>query len=319
MTFQVRYYTRLPGITKHEDTILTRVFSYSDKNDQPLVGVEWQGRCYNFTLAWELYKQIAMNNQGPIFQFVQMIIEMGLFHAETFDELFETLKKYRPLDDLIIRGQTKMKVPIERPQKIICAGRNYREHAAELDNPVAEEPILFCKSPSAMIASGDFIRIPPAIGRVDHEGELAVVIGKRGADIKSSQASEYIAGYTILNDVTARELQKQDKKKGLPWFRAKNFDTFCPIGPYIVPANTMSYPEKLQVTVKVNGEIRQNGNTGDMITPVPELISYISRYMTLIEGDIIATGTPAGVSPLRKGDTVEVEITGIGILENRVL
>ncbi|MFQ5627603.1 MAG: fumarylacetoacetate hydrolase family protein [bacterium] len=298
---------------------MTRIFSYLDEKNQPLVGAEWHGKKYNFTLAWEFYKQIALDNQGPSFQFVQMIIEMDLFHAETFDELFETLKKYRSIDDLAIRKQIRFTVPIERPQKIVCVGRNFREHAAELDNPVPEEPIIFSKSPSAMIATGEMIRIPPDIGRVDFEGELAVIIGKKGSNIPTSKAFEYIAGYTILNDITARDLQKKDKQKGLPWFRAKSLDTFCPIGPYVLPANAIDNPQNLQITVEVNGDIRQDGNTQDMITPIADLVEYISRFLTLVEGDIVATGTPAGVGALESGDTIKVDISMLGALENSVI
>lgn len=283
------------------------------------MGVEWQGRQYNCTLAWELYKQNEMNNQGPSFQFVQMIIEMDLFHAETFDELFETLKKLRSIEDLVIRDEVRFTVPIVRPQKIICVGRNYRDHARELDNPVPEEPIIFCKSPSAMIASGEKIRIPAGIGSVHHEGELAIVVGKTASKISASKAFEFIAGYTILNDVTARDLQKKYKDQGLPWFLAKSFDTFCPIGPYIVPANALKNPQDLQIKVEVNNEVRQDGNTKDMITPIADLIAYISKFLTLVEGDIIATGTPAGVSALKKGDRVSIEISEMGKLENSVV
>lgn len=298
---------------------ITRVFSYLDADNQPRVGVEWQGRAYNFTLAWELYKQIQLNNEGPVFQFVQLIIEMDLFHSETFDELFETIQQFRSISDLVIKGDPKVKVPIERPQKIICVGRNYREHAEELQHPVPEEPIFFCKSPSAMIPSGEAIRLPKHLGRVDHEGELAVVIGKRGADIDAAQAKEYIAGFTIVNDVTARELQQRDKEKGLPWFRAKSFDTFCPMGPFLVPYGSIDNPQDLQMTVRVNNEVRQSATTAEMLTPIDELIAYVSRHLTLVEGDIIATGTPAGVSRLHKGDVVCVEIQHIGLLENKVV
>lgn len=298
---------------------MTRVFSYLDEKNQPFVGVEWQGKRYNFTLAWELYKQVALDRQGPDFHFVQMIIEMDLFYAETFDELFDTLRQYRSISDLQIRKPVRFKVPIERPQKIVCAGRNYREHAAELDNAVPEEPILFAKSPSSMIASGANIRVPADIGSVHHEGELAVVIGKSGSHLKAAQAAKHIAGYTILNDVTARDLQQRDKKKGLPWFRAKSFDTFCPIGPYVVPANAIEDPQNLRIRVSVNDELRQDGNTNEMVTPIAELVAYASRYMSLTQGDILATGTPAGVSALNIGDRVTVEIEEIGALENSVV
>lgn len=297
---------------------MTRAFSFIDGQQQPQVGVEWQGKRYNFTRAWEYYKQIALKSRGPSFQFLQLVIEMDLFYQETFDELFETLKQHRSLTDLQIRGHTTLKPPIERPQKIIGVGRNYRDHAAELDNPEPEEPIIFAKPPSSIVTAGDFIRLPKGVGRVDHEGEIGIVIGKTAAGVKASEASDHIAGYMLVNDVTARDLQKQDQKKSLPWFRAKGFDTFCPIGPYLVPANAIAGAGTLAFEVFVNDELRQQGNTRDLIFPIVELVAYISRHMTLYPGDIIATGTPAGVAPLRKGDVVEIKSTELGILHNKV-
>ena len=202
-----------------------------------------------------------------------------------------------------------MKLEIDfLPSKIVCVGRNYADHAAELGNDVPKEPLLFLKAPSAMILSGDDIVIPEYSHQVEHEGELAVVIGDVCKDLPDeADVNEYIRGYTCLNDVTARDLQKSD----VQFTRAKSFDTFCPIGPHIETDVDVS---DLRVTVRLNGELRQDGRTAEMVFPVEFLIRYISRMMTLLPGDVIATGTPSGVSKMSPGDVCEVEIEGIGTL-----
>jgi 2-keto-4-pentenoate hydratase/2-oxohepta-3-ene-1,7-dioic acid hydratase in catechol pathway len=198
------------------------------------------------------------------------------------------------------------------PSKIVCVGRNYREHAAELGNPMPEEPLLFLKAPSTIIGDGDFIELPEASQRVEHEGELGVVIGRRcGRLADDEDPLSYVLGYTCLNDVTARDLQRRD----VQFTRGKSFDTFCPVGPYIV---TGLDPTDLSVETRVNGEVRQSGRTGAMAFPVAHVIRYISRAMTLEPGDLIATGTPAGVGPLLDGDVCEVEVEGVGVLRNHV-
>lgn len=198
------------------------------------------------------------------------------------------------------------------PSKIVCVGRNYREHAAELGNEMPTEPLLFLKAPSAVVRDGDSIELPEFSRRVEHEGELAVVIGRKCRRVSEDEDPfSYVLGYTCLNDVTARDLQRRD----VQFTRAKSFDTFCPVGPHIV---TGLDPSDLSVQTRVNGEIRQNGRTSAMAFPVPYLIRYISHVMTLEPGDLIATGTPAGVGPLRHGDTVEVEVEGVGVLRNPV-
>jgi 2-keto-4-pentenoate hydratase/2-oxohepta-3-ene-1,7-dioic acid hydratase in catechol pathway len=198
------------------------------------------------------------------------------------------------------------------PSKIVCVGRNYREHAAELGNAVPSEPLLFLKPPSAIINNGESIELPEASQKVEHEGELGVVIGRECRRLGLDEDPlAYVLGFTCLNDVTARDLQRSD----VQFTRAKSFDTFCPVGPFVV--NGLD-PSDLSVETRVNGEVRQSGRTSAMAFPVPFLIRYISQVMTLNPGDLIATGTPAGVGPLRAGDTVEVEVEGIGVLRNPV-
>ncbi|ALM76095.1 fumarylacetoacetate hydrolase family protein [Thermococcus barophilus] len=204
------------------------------------------------------------------------------------------------------------------PSKIICLGRNYAEHAKELGHEVPKEPVIFLKPPSALIGPNQTIILPKKSREVHHEVELAVIIGKRGKNIPRERAMDYVLGYTILLDITARDLQWEAKRKGLPWTVAKGFDTFAPIGPRIVPKEELD-PSDLEIGLKVNGEVRQLSRTGKMIFKIPEIIEYISGIMTLEKGDIIATGTPEGVGPLRHGDTVEAWIEGIGVLKENVL
>jgi len=205
----------------------------------------------------------------------------------------------------------KLLAPVA-PSKVVCVGRNYREHAAELGNKMPDEPLLFLKAPSAVIASDDEIELPGASQQVEHEGELGVVIGRVARKIPATDDPlSYVFGYTCVNDVTARDLQRKD----VQFTRGKSFDTFCPVGPWI---ETDLDPASVTVQTRLNGELKQKGNTADMAFSVAFLIRYISEIMTLYPGDLIATGTPAGVSRMKHGDTVEVEVTGIGILRNRI-
>jgi 2-keto-4-pentenoate hydratase/2-oxohepta-3-ene-1,7-dioic acid hydratase in catechol pathway len=200
------------------------------------------------------------------------------------------------------------------PSKIVCVGRNYREHAAELGNEVPAEPLLFLKPPSAIISPGEGIRIPELSKRVDFEGEIAVVIGNRCSRISPDEdASDYIRGYTIANDVTARDLQKKDGQ----WSRAKGFDTFCPVGPLVT--DELDPALGIGITTRLNGELRQDGNTRDLIFSIDYLLRYITAAMTLFPGDLILTGTPAGVAPMKPGDQVAITVEGIGTLSNPIV
>jgi 2-keto-4-pentenoate hydratase/2-oxohepta-3-ene-1,7-dioic acid hydratase in catechol pathway len=199
-----------------------------------------------------------------------------------------------------------------RPGKIIGIGQNYRAHAAEMGKGIPEEPLMFLKPPTAVIADGAPIERPDGYERVDYEGELGVVIGKRARRVSREQALEFVQGYVCINDVTVRDLQKKDGQ----WTRAKGFDTFCPIGPRVVPGLD---PTNLRITTRVNGVVKQDSSTSDLIFDVATLIAFCSQHMTLEPGDVISTGTPSGVGPLQPGDVVEVEIEGIGILRNPVI
>ena len=205
----------------------------------------------------------------------------------------------------------RLLAPVE-PSKIVCVGRNYAAHAAELGNEMPKEPLIFLKPPSSVIGPGQAIEIPQYSKRVEHEGELGVVIGKKCAHLRDDEdALSYVLGYTCVNDVTARDLQRAD----VQFTRGKGFDTFCPVGPHI---ETDLEPKDVLVETRVKGELRQSGRTSLMAFPVDYLVRWISRMMTLMPGDLIATGTPAGVGPLTEGDTVEVSVEGVGVLRNAV-
>lgn len=217
----------------------------------------------------------------------------------------------RPLKEL------QLLAPVA-PSKIVCIGRNYRDHAAEMGNEVPKEPLLFLKPPSALLAPGGIIRMPALSKRIDYEGELGVVLGHRCRNLGPDEdVRPYIRGYTIVNDVTARDIQKSDGQ----WTRGKGFDTFCPVGPVVSDeidpggfGETAATPVNL--TTRLNGAVKQQGSTGDLIFSIAHLLRYITAAMTLEPGDLISTGTPAGVGPVEAGDRIQVEIDGLGVLEN---
>jgi 2-keto-4-pentenoate hydratase/2-oxohepta-3-ene-1,7-dioic acid hydratase in catechol pathway len=217
-----------------------------------------------------------------------------------------------PTFDPIPLADARLLPPIA-PSKIICIGRNYKAHAEELGNELPPEPLIFLKPPSALLAPGGTIVRPKISQRVDHEAELGIVIGKRCRMLRDDEPVEpYIHGYTCVNDVTARDLQKKDGQ----WTRGKGFDTFCPVGPVVV--TDLDLAPGIGVEARVNGEVKQHGNTRDLIFSLDAVIRFIARVMTLEPGDLIATGTPAGVGPLAAGDVVEVTAQGIGTLRNPV-
>jgi len=205
----------------------------------------------------------------------------------------------------------KLLAPVIPRSKIIGVGKNYRDHATEMGSEVPRSPLLFLKPNTSIIGPGDSILVPADIGRVDHEGELAVIIGSVARDVRAEDFADVVFGYTVANDVTARDIQREEGQ----WARAKGYDTFCPIGPII---ETELAWNDLTLETRVNGTIRQCTNTGDMVHGVPELIAFASRVFTLLPGDVILTGTPSGIGPIQNGDSVAVEISGIGTLVNPV-
>ena len=216
-----------------------------------------------------------------------------------------------PTETKVDLADVKLLAPIIPRSKVVCIGKNYADHAAEMDSAVPEEPIIFLKPNTSVIGPNDTIQWPRMSDRVDFEGELAIVIGRICKDVPKERFSDVIFGYTIANDVTARDLQKKDGQ----WTRAKGFDTFCPIGPWIETDYT---PAGQLVQTIVNGEVRQSEPLSSMIFKIPEIIAFVSQVMTLLPGDVILTGTPAGIGPMAAGSTVVVSIEGIGSLTNKV-
>jgi 2-keto-4-pentenoate hydratase/2-oxohepta-3-ene-1,7-dioic acid hydratase in catechol pathway len=215
---------------------------------------------------------------------------------------------------LKIRQRLLREVPILKiftPSKVIAIGLNYRDHAREFNMPIPDYPIVFLKPPTSVIEDGDDIIFPPQTQELHYEGELGIVISGQAKNVSVSDAPRYIAGFTCANDVTARDLQRMDGQ----WTRAKSFDTFCPLGPRIVKDLD---PGNLSIVTRVNGQIRQQSTTANMIFSVYELVAFVSGIMTLLPGDVMITGTPPGVGPLDPGDTVEIDIENIGVLKNNV-
>jgi len=250
-----------------------RVIRYTLKNDPP---------CY----GWILEEKV-----GPI---------QGSIYGD-----------YRRMEATIPLNEVRLLAP-SQPSKIICIGRNYAEHAKEQNAEVLNVPLIFLKPPSAVLDPGEAIILPRQSKQVEHEAELAAVIGKRARAVIAEGAGEYVLGYTIGNDVTARDLQRADGQ----WTRGKGFDTFCPFGPWI---DTDFDPADALITCKVNGQPRQMASTRDLVFNVSTLVAFVSSVMTLEPGDLILTGTPAGVGPLQAGDTVDIEIEGLGRLSNPVV
>ena len=276
--------------------------------DRTLIGAVFGEQVFDLSAASLQMEKETLPDLG-------VILREERFGSKLFHQVF-MLGQYRqefwiPLGFLSF-------VPLYKPDKIICLGLNYTEHARETSIDLPQEPIYFVKANSAVIAHEQAIIYPDGLGRIDPEGELAVIIGKRAQGVKEEEAAEYIGGYTILNDVTARDLQTKDIQNKHPWFRSKSLDTFCPIGPWIVSANEIAPDEPLSIRLSVNQEVRQDSSTKYLVFKVTALISRISALMTLEPGDIISTGTPEGIAPIYPGDVVEVEVEKIGILRNRV-
>jgi 2-keto-4-pentenoate hydratase/2-oxohepta-3-ene-1,7-dioic acid hydratase in catechol pathway len=236
----------------------------------------------------------------------------------TLQYWFGRLQETGALGSYRLQEPVQFLAPISRPSKIVALGRNYVEHAREGGHEVPDEPVLFAKASSSVLGPGADIIYPQGVQRLDPELELGVVIGRRGRFVREAEALDYVAGYTIVNDVTARDVQRRDQERKWPWFRSKSFDTFCPMGPYLVLQDEITDPQQLELTLRVNGEMRQHSTTAKMIFSVRRLIAFISQSMTLEPGDVIATGTPEGIAPLNRGDVLEGTIAGLGTLVNRV-
>jgi 2-keto-4-pentenoate hydratase/2-oxohepta-3-ene-1,7-dioic acid hydratase in catechol pathway len=247
------------------------------------------------------------------------LLENDLFDVEVFSKVLDFLRGHNLIDRYKFpSGKVKLNPPIRKPPKIIALGLNYASHAEESGRESPTEPVIFCKAPTSVIGPEDKVVINPDIGRVDPEVEMAVIIGKKATRVSQNEAGDFVAGYTILNDISARDMQSADFELRNPWFRSKSIDTFCPMGPCVVLPDEISPLDELDLELKVNGESRQKSNTRQLIFKVPALIEYISSMITLEPGDIISTGTPEGIAPIKPGDIMEASVERIGTLTNYV-
>jgi 2-keto-4-pentenoate hydratase/2-oxohepta-3-ene-1,7-dioic acid hydratase in catechol pathway len=284
-----------------------KIGSFADR-ERIFIGAVFNEQVFDLSAASLQLEKEALPDLGTI-------LRQELFGSKLFHDLF-MLGQYR--EEFWIPLGFLSYAALYRPEKVICLGLNYSEHARETAIDLPKEPIYFVKANSSVIAHEQPIIYPDGLGRIDPEGELAVIIGKRAKEVTEEEAPDYIGGYTILNDVTARDLQAKDMQNKHPWFRSKSLDTFCPIGPWIVTANEILPDEPLKLRLSVNGEVRQNSSTKYLVFKIRALISRISALMTLEPGDVISTGTPEGIAPIYPGDVVEIEVEKIGILRNRV-
>ena len=271
----------------------------------------------DFTRAFTLYCVAYDLPTPPAVHSLLHLLQAGLFTVETFAEVKDFIDKHDLTRELTVK-QAELLSPLPRPPRIIALGRNYTAHASETGHQPPKEPIFFAKASTAVIGPNETVIYPRGLGRIDHEVELAVIIGKAGRRISRRKAAEHIAGYTILNDVTARDVQSRAFAQSGPWFMSKSLDTFAPMGPCITLPDEIQEPCELALSLRVNGKLRQSSNTRNLIFNVPELIHRLTRHLTIEPGDVIATGTPDGISPIKPGDVMEARIERIGVLRNPV-
>lgn len=282
------------------------------------IGVEHDGRWINYTDAEATYTSITHKVVVEPTTTILQLLEDERFDPAEFKAVLRFLKQHKLEGRYVIGKEAALKAPILRPPKIIALGLNYVLHAKEGNFKVPKEPILFSKAGSSVVGPNETVLLPRGLGRMDHEVELAVVIGRRAAEVKKKDAYNYVAGYTIVNDVTARDQQTNDLVNQHPWFRSKSYDTFTPLGPWLVTTDDMKPPVHVNIECRVNGKIRQRANTRDLVFDIPTIIEFISKFITLEPGDIISTGTPEGIGPIKDGDTVSCRIEKIGELRNTV-
>ncbi len=285
--------------------------------EEPVFALEIDGQWFDFGRILQGYSSQTPGTPVPKGVTLDEWVKHGLLWAEKIATIVTSMAETHSMSSFGLATPQDFRLPF-RPGKILCLGRNYAEHARELGNDVPKVPLLFEKLPSTCIGDGEDIELDVEWGRVDYEGEMAVVIGTRAKGVTISDAMSYVCGYTLLNDVTARDIQSEAKKSGHPWLVSKNKDTFCPVGPCIALTDSISDPEELEITLKVNGDTRQHGNTNQFIFSVAQMVSWASTCLTLEPGDLISTGTPAGVGPMVVGDRIELEIPEIGVLRNDV-
>ena len=289
-----------------------------DASGEDVLAVEMDGHWVDFSRAWQDYERLHEGVDAHSIRDMRELFSRGLSTPTTFRKLYDFLEENGRNQQYYLGRNPQFRLPF-RPGKIVAIGRNYAAHVREFDNDLPEEPIFFGKLPETCIGPEEPIAVHDWYGRVDHEGEIGVIIGQEVRNAHPELAQALIAGYTLINDVTAREMQKSDIAGAKPWYRSKNLDTFCPIGPAVRLPEDVPWPLELDLETRVNGEVRQKSNTRMFLFKLPEIIAYVTKHMTLYPGDVIATGTPEGVGPIAPGDVVEVECPEIGVLRNPVV
>jgi 2-keto-4-pentenoate hydratase/2-oxohepta-3-ene-1,7-dioic acid hydratase in catechol pathway len=295
-----------------------KVVSFAGRGGGERVGLLESKRVIDLSRALPMYLLAEGYPPLPAPFSILDLLRGGAFDVDLFREVRLFVERHELAAPLTARD-VRLLAPIARPPRIIALGLNYAAHAAETGKAPPKEPIFFVKASTAVIGPDEAVVCPRGVGRVDHEVELAAIIGRAGRHIPRAKAAQHIAGYTILNDVTARDMQSRDMAASRPWFLSKSIDTFAPMGPSIVLPDEIGEPCALDLELRVNGKVRQKSNTRDLIFSVPEIIHRLSRYLTLQPGDVIATGTPSGISPLKPGDMMQAEIERIGVLRNPVV
>lgn len=283
------------------------------------IGIAVDGKWINYSKASAAYYAMVHDVTLMPRPTIATLLEREQFDAGEFRTVAAFIRKHKLQAYHAVRGKPILRAPVLKPGKIIALGLNYALHVREGSLSLPKEPVLFMKAGSSVIDPGEPIRIPRGLGRMDHEVELAVIIGKYASGVKRKDAYAHVAGYTILNDVTARDVQTGDINRRYPWFRSKSMDGFAPMGPWIVTTDEIRPPVRLNIACRVNGRVRQRSNTRHLLFDIPAVIEYISRHIALEPGDVISTGTPEGIGRIRKGDTVVCRIDGIGELKNPVV
>ena len=295
-----------------------KVLRFATEISPESIGVLLDDGILNFTEAFQAYQLFDQGMCACPITSPMALMEAGLFSVEVFSQVLDFTQRHGLMDKFRVKDY-KVLAPIRRPSKILALGRNYLAHAKESGYHIPTEPIFFGKVNSAVIGPDEPVVYKKSLTRVDPEIELAVIIGKEGANIPEADAPAHVAGYTIMNDVTARDMQRVDMEQSSPWTRSKGIDTFCPMGPVIVLPDEIQEPVELDLELKVNGETRQKDNTRSLMFKIPKLIAYISSYHTLFPGDVISTGTPEGMKPVFPGDIMEAHVEKIGVLRNPIV
>jgi 5-oxopent-3-ene-1,2,5-tricarboxylate decarboxylase/2-hydroxyhepta-2,4-diene-1,7-dioate isomerase len=279
------------------------------------VGIVADGGVLDYSRAYQVYRLIRDGVAVAPPDSLVDLMEQGLLDRRHLEGIREFVEKHNLAHDLMIPGEVRLAAPVSRPDKVIAMSTNYPFPG----EPPPSQPTFFFKLGSTVIGPDEPIIHHQGIGRVDPEVELAVVMGKQAAFVPAERAFDYVAGYTVCNDVTARGRQTEDWNSGRLWTYTKNVDGFCPLGPYLVTPDEIPNPHDLRVTTRVNGEVRQDDNTANLVYKIPRLIEHISALLTLMPGDVISTGTPPGEDPINPGDVVEVEVERVGVLRNPVV